>query len=45
MAQSRTNSLTMNSTTLTNLLSVIILILTVYHHFTVQEEIANLKRK
>lgn len=44
MAISRTNQPLIGSTTLSNLLSITIIVLTIYHHFTVQDKIEDLKK-
>ncbi|WP_267206722.1 hypothetical protein [Salinibacillus xinjiangensis] len=43
MALDSKNTLSMESTTLTNLLSLVLILLTIFHHFTVKKKINELK--
>ncbi|WP_158595077.1 hypothetical protein [Oceanobacillus piezotolerans] len=44
MANSRTNQLLVGSTILSSALSITVIALTIYHHFTIQNKIDELKR-
>lgn len=44
MANSRTNRLLIGSTILSSALSITIIALTIYHHFTIQDKIDELKK-
>lgn len=45
MSHSKTNKLLLCGTILSNVLSATVLVLTVYHHFTIQSELEDIKKR